>query len=477
MVEEDHQPPSELSSPSSMNESDRRLLLLAAVSQREQQLGMPPPAGVEESSTAVVSKASPYTYYVTDAASAGAALSKNIAAVGDVTDEMITKGAVATLSPKKPQLSSEAINVNNGSADPTTFTLNEDEDIMVQLRRSGLDQVKIPPLYSSTEPLPPLVHDNKRKVSEDTRDASKCGGRLNSPSAASSRSRNQANKGQMFLPNIVTGGSSPHSTRQTAMSSSTSFSALPAPPLGRNFSGCQGSIQGRGGAASVQNWGHDYHQHIMSMSMAGLSAPNRMMLYNMAQGDPQQGQHLDGLPPSSSNSKGRESSKVAGEHGVHDLPQQQQMQHRPKKQKLKASDEGPKKKRKKKKKNDDDDIITIPRRATKQDVQKYNTTTKDGKPIVFPNQEIYSQILRKKELSSKPRKNPPKAAAEALTAQIVPFSNNWKDDEAERTRRAAPSSKSAAGATLPSSSPKPPAAAAAAAPPPPSSRWKPSLQS
>ena len=367
-----------------MNESDRRLLLLAAVSRREQQLGTPPAAAEEEeSSTALVSKDSPYKHDVTDAA---ATASKNIAAVGDVT-EMNNKGAVATLPPTKRQLTSEAV-VNaatantTASADPTTFTLNDDEDIMVQLRRNGLDQIKIPPLYGPKQPLPPVTHTKKRKVSEGTRDTSKNGSRLYSPSVASS---SQAYHTGVFLPNIVTGGSNRQTASLPPLSTPYSYSASTDPTFG-NLSQCQGSIQGRGGAASMQNWGHDYHQHIMSMSMAGLSAPHRMMLYNMmVQGDPQQGHHLHGLPPASSNLKGHESSKVAGEYGVHGLPQQQQiMQHRPKKQKLKASTKSPPKKKKK-----DDDIIIIPRRV--QDEQKFSTTSttpKEGNPIVFPNQEI-----------------------------------------------------------------------------------------
>jgi len=217
----------------------------------------------------------------------------------------------------------------------------------------------------------------------------------------------------------------------------------------------------------MQNWGHDYHQHIMSMSMAGLSAPHRMMLYKMmVQGDPQQGHHLHGLPPASSNLKGHESSKVAGDYGVHGLPQQQQiMQHRPKKQKLKASTKSPPKKKKK-----DDDIIIIPRRV--QDEQKFSTTSTtpmEGNPIVFPNQEIYSQMLRKKEISSgsRPKKNPANVAASsgALTAQIVPNS------EMERTRGAASSSQSAAAATRTSSSIQSATNVAAA----PLTRWMPSL--
>eukprot|EP00984_Skeletonema_dohrnii_P004574 scaffold1616_cov100-Skeletonema_dohrnii-CCMP3373.AAC.4 len=330
-----------------MNEGDNRLLLLAAVSQRAQseQMGTPPPEE-EEASTALISKDSPCI---------GDDASKNTAASDG--------RAVALLSPKQHGMLPRAITTNTGLAGPTTFTLNGNEDIM-----KGLYQVKIPTLYSPQEPRPPMTQNKKRKVSDGTRDAMMLmyGGRLHAPSTTAS------------------------------------FSAVPAPPLGMNGGGYHqdsNAVVG-GAAASTPMLGHIYHQQIMAMSVAGLSAPNMM---SMMQGRPQP---------------------------------QQMMQHQQKvkQQMLIPSDEGPLKKKKKRKKKD---ATTRRAATTARDVPKYTTTTKDGKPIVFPNQDIYSQMLQMKTLKSSPQE------AEALAAQIAPFYSRWRKDEASSSMAAAaPSSSS-----------------------------------
>mmetsp|Transcript_21094 Transcript_21094/g.36021 ORF Transcript_21094/g.36021 Transcript_21094/m.36021 type:complete len:586 (+) Transcript_21094:121-1878(+) len=363
---EHNQPPStsEPSSPSSMD----RLLILAAVSQRAQseQMGTPPPEE-EESSTALISKDSPC---ISDATAADDA-SKNTA----VSDGR----AVTLLSPKGlPQ----AITTNTGSAGPTTFTLNGNEDIM-----KGLYQVKIPPLHGSEEPLPPMTQNKKRKVSDGTRDAMMYGGRL-------------------------------HAASEIVKSTPASFSAVPAPPLGMNGGGYHqdsNAVVG-GAAASTPMLGHNYHQQIMAMSVAGLSAPNMM---SMVQGRPQ--------------------------------PQQMQMiqhQQKAKMQTVIPSDEGPLKKKKKRKKKD---VTTRRAATTARDVPKYTTTTKDGKPIVFPNQDIFSEILQKKAKSSPEE-------AEALAEQMmVPFYNTWKEEKSKRKRPATLTRTKEAAAA-------PPTSAAAVAP-------------
>jgi len=345
-----------------MNEGDNRLLLLAAVSQRAQraqseQMGTPPPEE-EESSTALISKDSPCISDVTAADDA----SKNTA----VSDGR----AVALLSPKQHDMLPQAITTNTGSAGPTTFTLNGNEDIM-----KGLYQVKIPTLYSPKEPRPPMTQNKKRKVSDGTRDAMMLmyGGRLHAPS-------------------------------EIVKSTPASFSAVPAPPLGMNGGGYHqdsNAVVG-GAAASTPMLGHNYHQQIMAMSVAGLSAPNMM---SMVQGRPQ--------------------------------PQQMQKmiqhQQKAKMQTVIPSDEGPLKKKKKRKKKD---VTTRRAATTARDVPKYTTTTKDGKPIVFPNQDIYSQMLQMKTLKSSPQE------AEALAAQIAPFYSRWRKDEASSSMAAAAPSSS-----------------------------------
>lgn len=121
----------------------------------------------------------------------------------------------------------------------------------------------------------------------------------------------------------------------------------------------------------------------MSMSIAGLSAPNMML--------PMQ----------------------AG-------PQPQQMQMMQHQQKTSKQKDGPLKKKRQRNKKDSNKRAT-----TAQDVPKpKSATTKDGKPIVFPNQEIFSQILQMKTLKSPPQ------AAEALAAHIAPFYSRWKEDKA-----------------------------------------------
>ena len=464
--------------------------MLAAVSQRAQreQRGSSPPEE-EESSVSLVSKDSTCI----DLAAADAA-SKN-AAIRDGT-QLICKGAVA-FPPKKRSslLSSEA--TNTAPADPTTFTLNENEDIMVQLHRNGLDQVKIPPLHGSEagEPLPPVSHNMKRKVSEGNRGAMTHGGHLDTPSGALSKSHPQANNGREgFLPKIVTGGTSPRSNRQRriVMPPSSSFSSLPAPPLGRNGNGYQDNIAVGGGAPSMQIGGHDNHKQIMSMSMNGLSSPNLMLLMQRQQRA--QGR-LNGGIPSSTLLCG----EVAGEDGSNPLMQSQkqqkkvllkdqgplknpkkdapswssmpsagfsapnpnrmfynmtsggpqQMQHR---QKAKMQtlivldeDESPAKKKRKKK-------DTNSRAATAAQGAPKCNTTKDGKPIVFPNQDIYSEILRKKAKSSPEE-------AEALAKQMmVPFYNTWKEEKSKRKRPATLTRTKEAAA------PPPPTSAAAVAP-------------
>jgi len=336
-----------------MNEGDNRLLLLAAVSQRAQseQMGTPPPEE-EESSTALISKDSPC---ISDATAADDA-SKNTA----VSDGR----AVALLSPKQHDMLPQAITTNTGS-DPNTFTLNGDEDIVMK----GLYQVKIPTLYSPKEPRPPMTQNKKRKVSDGTRDAT-----------------------------MLMYGSRLHAPSENVKSPPASFSAVPAPPLGMNGGGYHqdsNAVVG-GAAASTPMLGHNYHQQIMAMSVAGLSAPNMM---SMVQGRPQ--------------------------------PQMIQHQQKVKQQMLIPSDEGPLKKKKKRKKKD---VTTRRAATTARDVPKYTTTTKDGKPIVFPNQDIYSQMLQMKTLKSSPQE------AEALAAQIAPFYSRWRKDEASSMAAAAPSS-------------------------------------
>ena len=69
-------------------------------------------------------------------------------------------------------------------------------------------------------------------------------------------------------------------------------------------------------------------------------------------------------------------------------------------------------------------------------------TTKDGngKPVVFPNQEIYSEIARKRKKNSVSKVKSPPQAIEALAAKmVIPFYNNWREEQAERARRAAAS--------------------------------------
>mmetsp|Transcript_27520 Transcript_27520/g.46571 ORF Transcript_27520/g.46571 Transcript_27520/m.46571 type:complete len:658 (-) Transcript_27520:75-2048(-) len=463
---EHNQPPSasEPSSPSSMD----RLLILAAVSQRAQreQTGTSPPEE-EESSVSLVSNDSTCI----DLTAAANAASKNTA-IRDGT-QLICKGAVDFPPKKRSSLLSEA--TNTALADPTTFTLNENEDIMVQLHRNGLDQVKIPPLHGSEEPLPPapVSHNMKRKVSEGNRGAMTHGGHLHTPSGALSKSRPQANNGREgsegFLPKIVTGGTSPRSNRQRriVMPPSSSFSTLPAPPLGRNGNGYQDNIVVGGGAPSTQIGGHDNHKQIMSMSMNGLSSPNLMLLMQRQQ---RARGRLNGLlcgtvagedgPNPQMQSQKRQKKVLLKDQGTLKNPKKdapswssmpsagfsapnpnrmfynmtsggpQQMQHR---QKAKMQtlivldeDEGPTKKKRKKK-------DTNSRAATAQGAPKCNTT-KDGKPIVFPNQDIYSQMLQMKTLKSSPQE------AEALAAQIAPFYSRWRKDEASSMAAAAPSS-------------------------------------
>lgn len=462
MLEEHNQPPSasEPSSPSSMD----RLLILAAVSQRAQreQTGTSPPEE-EESSVSLVSNDSTCI----DLTAAANAASKNTA-IRDGT-QLICKGAVDFPPKKRSSLLSEA--TNTALADPTTFTLNENEDIMVQLHRNGLDQVKIPPLHGSEEPLPPapVSHNMKRKVSEGNRGAMTHGGHLHTPSGALSKSRPQANNGREgregFLPKIVTGGTSPRSNRQRriVMPPSSSFSTLPAPPLGRNGNGYQDNIVVGGGAPSTQIGGHDNHKQIMSMSMNGLSSPNLMLLMQRQQ---RARGRLNGLlcgtvagedgPNPQMQSQKRQKKVLLKDQGTLKNPKKdapswssmpsagfsapnpnrmfynmtsggpQQMQHR---QKAKMQtlivldeDEGPTKKKRKKK-------DTNSRAATAQGAPKCNTT-KDGKPIVFPNQDIFSEILRNKAKSSPEE-------AEALAEQMmVPFYNTWKEEKSKRKRPA-----------------------------------------
>ena len=310
-------------------------------------MGTPPPEE-EESSTALISKDSPSIYDVT----AADAASKNTAA---------SDGRAVALQ-KQHDMLPRAITTNTGS-DPNTFTLNGNEPY----------QVKIPTLCSPEEPRPPMTLLNKkRKVSDVTRDAMMLmyGGRLHAPS-------------------------------ENVKSTTASFSAVPAPPLGMNGGGYHqdGNAVVGGAAASTQMLGHNYHQQIMAMSVAGLSAPNMMSM-------------------------------------MQDRPQPQQMmqhQQKVKQQMLIPSDEGPLKKKRKKKKKD---ATTRRAATTARDVPKYATTTKDGKPIVFPNQDIYSQMLQMKTLKSSPQE------AEALAAQIAPFYSRWSKDEASSSMAAAAPSSS-----------------------------------
>ncbi|KAL7493430.1 hypothetical protein ACHAWT_002504 [Skeletonema menzelii] len=476
------------SSPSSMNEGDRRLLLLAAVSQREQ-TSSGSSEEEESSMPPLVSKGSSCIGLI----AAEASLKNTAVAVCD--------GKAVALPPKKRRITSEVITPNNTAADPTTFTLNKNEDFMMQLHRNGLDQVKIPPLHKGPEEQSHGGHDVKRRtVSEGTRDVTSCGGHVyTSSSGASSQRSPQANNitGELTsLPKIVTGGSSPRSTlrRQIVMPASTSL--LPPLPLGKNISGFQDNdaVRGGGAAVSMQKWGHDYHQQIMSMSMAGLSASNRMLLM-------QAGQLKCGMPPPTTllcselkgrdgssnhlmqlqkqqekemiikhegpfkNSKGGDApwsstshSRVSAlnpDHSLYNMlqrgPQHEQiiqmMQHRQNAEMqtsiLPDESEGPLKK--KRKKRDANSRATIAQGALKCH------TTKDGKPVAFPNQELYSQMLRMKSSKLQP---PPQSAEELAAKMVVPFYKDWKEEqlETERTRRAA-----------------------AAAAPRASSQWNPSL--
>ena len=320
-----HQLPYESKSPpsSSMNEGDRRLLLLAAVSRREQ-IGLgKTQLREEEPSTAFVSKESPCT----SDANAAAAASKNTAAHD-------TRGVA--LSPKKCD-TSEATTTTDTAAVPTAISSNENNGM------SPLD-------VSKEEPLPFVTQSKKRKgISEGTQDAMSCGDCL-------------------------------HTLSENVMSAPTSLSTFSAPPLEGNISGHHQGNNVVGGTLPMQMLGHDYHQQIMSMSIAGLSVPN-MMLSMQACPQPQQ-MHI-------------------------------MMQHGQETAKLQ---DGPLKKRKRKKKDSNSRATTAAQGVPK------SATAKDGKPVVFPNQEIYSQMLQMKSLKSPPN------AAESLAAHIAPFYSRWKED-------------------------------------------------
>mmetsp|Transcript_682 Transcript_682/g.890 ORF Transcript_682/g.890 Transcript_682/m.890 type:complete len:524 (+) Transcript_682:53-1624(+) len=344
MVDDRHQLPRESSNspPSSMNEGDRRLLLLAAVSQRQREqmmgLGTTQPKK-EDPSAALVSKDSPC---ISDVNASGAA-SKNT----DIRD-------ASGVAPSQKRDTSEATAATNTAAGPNAVTSNN----------NGM-----PPLDISKEEPPSSARTQKmkRKVSECTRDASACGGRLRALS-------------------------------ETVMSAPTSlFTTFSAPPLKGNVSGHHQSNNVVGGTLPMQMLGHDYHQQIMSMSLAGLSAPNIMML-------PMQ----------------------AG-------PQPQQMQVMQRGQKTTEQKDGPLKKKRKRKKKDTNSRAS----TTAQDVPKPKSApTKDGKPVVFPNQEIFSQMLQMKSLKSPPQ------AAEALAAHIAPFYSRWKEDKASSMSTATAASSS-----------------------------------
>lgn len=291
--------------------------------------------------------------------------------------------------------------------------------------------------------------------------------------------------------------------------STTPSSSFPAPLLGRNISGSQDdNVVGRS-AASMQKWGHDYHQQIMSMSMSGLSSQNQMLLM---QAGPQ-GRLNDGMPSSalycgevkdegrlhplrqtqlkqpqkvdqgpfknakkdatswSSKSNAGLSAPHNPIHAFYDMMSgASQVQHRQKAEmhSLIAPNEsgGPLQKRRKKK-ND-----TSSRATGAQEASKHSTTS-DGKPIMFPNQEIYSEIARKrrKDSGSKSKRKSPSQATEALAAKmVVPFYNKWREEEAEGARKVASATSTHKKETVAAS-----LSAAAAAPPPSSSTWNPSL--
>lgn len=409
-----------------MNDGDHRLLLLAAVSQKEQKLR----TTLEEdgSSTVLASKESSCTSNLKNLI---AAESKTIA-VGD--GSKIDARAVATLPPKKHRRVCEAIPTDKRSVDPNSFLLNEDEDIMTQLHRNGLDQVKIPPLSIPQEKLSILsmIHNKKRQVSDGTIDVScSSDSRHDAQSDAvmpSSKSCIQANNNNNrgLLLKKVTGGSSPQSSRKRPIKlSSAAYSVLPVPPFGGGMSRTHRADPGRG--SYVPKRAHDYHQQIMSMSMVGISDENlRLLIQRRLNNDVSSTLPCGGEVGSLTGFGCEESSnllqqlhdqgplkKLKTETSSTGLPSQNKnplldsMMHR---YTMSSSTQDPLKR--------------------KQEISNGPTAVEDGlqfSKVEFPNQSIYSQMLREKMFSSK-RKNPPEPVG-TLAAQ-----ESWRDNEVQEAR-------------------------------------------
>ena len=521
-----------------------RLLLLASITEKDQQHA----TTVEEESS------EEHTSHVV----AKTNIADNIAAVEDEqgsTTKARPDAAVASNSTSIKRKSHEEPNTDNNNSvqqavDPTTFTLNEDEDLMVQLRRSGLDQVKIPPLRqvweieemvqnktlsSSSYSVPSAAPaKKKRKISDaGSHPAASSSSHRHSPSFtmldANSRMLNPSNysalfppfpdhylnnnsndgrvygvgvansnrgygvlgvedggvgaavgKSPFFLPNIVTGGSSPHSAALLRMNREEEEvqsnmmkrlpGILPAPPLisgGVVRSVSHGAAPpgggGGGSAASSRALGHDYHKEIMSMSMAGLSQNHRMYYNMMNQPSPrlgptelvqQQQSMRDDEKKKMNNVLPRPSTtaKPAASVESKDGPQENKTKKKEKKklmikhqlllpagQQIGAASPSPPPSP-----QDQDDspqdqeddcsptTITTKAAVTKKDDTNGNGGS-DSKPppppsvATFPNQEIFSQILREKQLKSRPSVPPPSpplpVAAAVRAIQIA--ANNW----------------------------------------------------
>ena len=409
-----------------MNDGDHRLLLLAAVSQKEQILR----TTLEEdgSSTILASKESSCSSNLKNLT---AAESKTIA-VGD--GSKIDSRAVATLPPKMHRRVCEAIPTDKRSVDPNSFILNEDEDIMAQLHRNGLDQVRIPPLSIPQEKLSILsmIHKQKRQVSDGTHDIScSSASRYDTQSDAvmpSSKSCIQANNNNnrgLFL-NKVTGGSSPQSSRKRPIKlSSAAYSVLPDPPFGGSMSRIHRGDPGRG--SYVPKRAHDYHQQIMSMSMAGISDENlRLLIQRRLNNDVSSTLPCGGVGlltgfgcEESSNllqqlhdqgplKKLKTETSSTGLPSQNKNPVLDSMMHR---YTMSSSTQDPLKRKQ--------EISNGPTAAVEDGLQ--------FSKVEFPNQAIYSQMLREKMFSSK-RKNPPEPVG-TLAAQEL-----RRDNEAQEAR-------------------------------------------
>jgi hypothetical protein len=532
-----------------------RLLLLASITEKDQQQHVT--TAVEEGSS------EEHTSHVV----AKTNIADDIAAVEDEqgsTKARPTDAAVASISSSTKRKSHDEPNADdNNSAqqdvDPTTFTLNEDEDLMVQLHRSGLDRVKIPPLrraweieemmqngklssYSSSlhssSSAPVVVNKKKRKISDEAAASASSSSftttfdptsRMLNPSnyatlfptyptghylnnnndngrvygvgmASTNRGYGGAATGKssspFFLPNIVTGGSSPRSAQLLRLNREEEevvkanmmkqlSGILPAPPF---ISGGVGGVvrsvshgNTAPGAAAASSLGHDYHKEIMSMSMAGLSSANRMYYNMMNQPSPRLGPLLaqqqstgddekkkNVLPTPSAATTAAAAASVESE----DDPQKEQTKKEKKKLMIKhqlllpagqqqtgAASPSPSPSPPQDQ-EDECSRTTITTKTTvtkKDDTDGVSSSSKHPPPApsvaIFPNQEIFSQILREKQLKSRPSVPPlppplPAAAAAACAteSQSESAANDWDGQmtclPVERDRVPVPSSSS-----------------------------------